>query len=54
MKNIFVDRLANVAVTNGTAWLDSLRLAAVDIEKTVTMKPSVKLVLPMDAPMQMM
>ncbi len=33
MKDIFVYRLANVAVTNGIAWLDFLRLAAVDIEK---------------------
>lgn len=55
MKDIFVDRLGNIAVTNGIARLDFLRLAAVDTEKkSVTMEPSVRLVLPMDALMQMM
>jgi hypothetical protein len=55
MKDIFVDRLGNIAVTNGIARLDFLRLAAVDTEKkSVTMEPSVRLVLPMDALLQMM
>jgi hypothetical protein len=55
MKDIFVDRLGNIAVTNGIARLDFLRLAAVDTEKkSVTMEPSIRLVLPMDALLQMM
>jgi hypothetical protein len=55
MKDIFVDRLGNIAVTNGIARLDFLRLAAVDTEKkSVTMEPSVRLILPMDALLQMM
>jgi hypothetical protein len=55
MKDVFVDRLGNIAVTNGIARLDFLRLASVDTEKkSVTMEPSVRLILPIDSLMQMM
>jgi len=53
MQDLFVDRLGNVTLGNGVARLDFLRLESVDNEKQqITMRPSTRLVIPIDGLMQ--
>jgi len=53
MKDFFVDRLGNISITNGVARLDFQRVAAIDTEKkSMTMEPSIRLVLPLESLMQ--
>ena len=53
MQDLFVDRLGNVTLGNGVARLDFLRLESVDNEKQqITLKPSTRLVIPVDGLLQ--
>ena len=53
MQDLFVDRLGNVTLGNGVARLDFLRLESIDNEKQqITMRPSTRLVIPLDGLMQ--
>jgi len=53
MHDLFVDRLGNVTFGNGVARLDFQRLESFDNEKQqVTMRPSTRLVIPLDGLMQ--
>jgi hypothetical protein len=53
MQDLFVDRLGNVTVAGGVARLDFLRMESVDREKQeVVLKPSTRLVIPLDGLMQ--
>ena len=49
MHDIFVDRLGNVAIGNGVARLDFLRMEVTDADKQkITMQPSVRVAIPLD------
>lgn len=53
MHDIFVDRLSNVAIGNGVARLDFLRMEVTDTDKQkVTMQPSVRVAIPLDGLLQ--
>lgn len=53
MNDVFVDRLGNITIAGGVARLDFLRLESIDPEKQqLTMKPSTRLVIPLDGLMQ--
>ena len=55
MQDLFADRLGNVTVAGGIARLDFLRLESIDPEKQqMSMKPSMRLVMPLDGLMQTM
>ena len=55
MQDIFVDRLGNVTIAAGVARLDFLRVESIDNEKKqVTLKPSVRVAIPLDGLVQAM
>jgi hypothetical protein len=54
MRDFFVDRFANLNISDGVARLDFMRVDSVDAEKKqVSMSPSLRLAIPFDAFMQM-
>lgn len=54
MRDFFVDRFANLNIADGVTRLDFVRVESINVEKKqVTMAPSLRLVLPFDAFMQM-
>ncbi len=53
MQDLFVDRLGNVTIAGGVARLDFLRLESIDAEKKqIVLKPSTRLVIPLEGLMQ--
>ena len=55
MQDIFVDRLGNVTIAAGVARLDFLRVESIDNEKKqMTLKPSVRIAMPLDGLVQAM
>lgn len=54
MRDLFVDRFANLNIADGVARVDFARVENINAEKKqVTMAPSLRLVLPFEAFMQM-
>lgn len=54
MRDFFVDRFANLNISDGVARLDFMRVDSVDTEKKqVAMSPSLRLAIPFEAFMQM-
>lgn len=53
MNDLFVDRLGNVTIAAGVARLDFLRVESIDNEKKqMTLKPSVRVAIPLDGLIQ--
>lgn len=52
MQDLFVDRLGNVILGNNVARLDFLRFESVDNEKQLALRPSTRLVIPLEGLLQ--
>ena len=54
MRDFFVDRFANLSIADGVARIDFVRVENINADKKqVTMSPSLRLALPLEAFMQM-